>query len=408
MTRESYSLDQIPRDRALPQMPRLLDVEAMAPVLARSLGQNGAISAIRIGYLRYKPTRSLSVRYEVTIGDGIHDVVAIADAKADLAERAAKAEHVALAKKVEGRTPAERPLAHDPELDVLVQWLPLDLALPAMAEPPERLLELIEEAGVEARAAGELPTLVNFKPAQRGVLRFGEHFIKIYSEEHDFERAVVGLQSAASLPYRTPRCEATVPESLLTVQSFVAGSQPRDPAEVASAAGAFLSVLHAAQFDGVVQAPPERRLKAAATSARLLAAIVPHLEPRLQALLRKLELQMPHDALVPCHGDFHARQMLELDGEFAVVDFDAMCCAQPALDLASYVSSLVRGASQLPKASVTLDALTEAYGRRPPGIAWYLCIVLLRRASIPFRNFKEGWPQRVERRVAGAEAALAL
>lgn len=192
------------------------------------------------------------------------------------------------------------------------------------------------------------------------------------------------------------------------MQSFVAGTAPGDPVEVAPHAGAFLRVLHAAQLNGVIQAPPTRRLRAAAYSAQLLGAIVPHLEPRLRSLLRKLELEMPQDALVPCHGDFHARQMLELEGEFAVVDFDAMCYAQRALDVASYVSSLVKGASHLPRARATLDVLTEAYGRRPPGIAWYLCVVLLRRSSIPFRTFKEGWPERVERRVAAAEAALDL
>lgn len=153
MTQESYSLEKIPRDGALPQMRSLLDVEAMAPVLERSLGRNGSIAAIRIGYVRYKPARSLSVRYEVTIGDGIHDVVTVADVNTDLAGRAEKPENMALARKVEGRTPAERPLAHDPELDILVQWMPLDLALPAMAEPPARLLQLLEEAGVQARGS---------------------------------------------------------------------------------------------------------------------------------------------------------------------------------------------------------------------------------------------------------------
>jgi thiamine kinase-like enzyme len=408
VTRTSHALDQIPRDSALPQMPLLLDVNAMAPVLERSLGRNGSISAIRIGYVRYRPARILSVRYEVAIRHAIHDVVAVADAKADLAGRATKAEHLALAKKVEGRTPAERPLDHDPELDILVQWAPLDLALPAMAEPPAQLLALIEEAGVEARAAGELPTLVNFKPGQRGVLRFGDHFIKIYAEEKYFKRAVVGLQSATSLPYRTPRCEAIVPEFLLTVQSFVAGTRPRDPSEVAPDAGAFLGLLHAARFDGLVQAPPARRLKAAATSARLLAAIAPHLERRLQSLLRKLELEIPQDALIPCHGDFDARQMLALEDGFAVVDFDSMCCAHPALDLASYISALVTETNGLPHASATLDVLTDAYGRRPTGVAWYLCVVLLRKALIPFRDFKDDWPEEVERRVAAAEAAIAL
>jgi aminoglycoside phosphotransferase (APT) family kinase protein len=117
---------------------------------------------------------------------------------------------------------------------------------------------------------------------------------------------------------------------------------------------------------------------------------------------------MPDGPLVLSHGDFHARQMLGLDGDFGVIDFDASCQAPPALDLATYVTTLVRGVEDLPAGMATLDVLTDAYGRRPPGIPWYLTAVLIRRASIPFRVFRNGWPEQVEARVAAAEAALEL
>jgi aminoglycoside phosphotransferase (APT) family kinase protein len=117
---------------------------------------------------------------------------------------------------------------------------------------------------------------------------------------------------------------------------------------------------------------------------------------------------MPDGPLVLSHGDFFARQMLGLNGDFAVIDFDASGWAPAALDLATYVTSVVRGVEDLPVGMATLDVLTDAYGSRPPGIPWYLAAVLIRRASIPFRVLRHDWPDQVEERVAAAEAALGL
>jgi hypothetical protein len=398
---------EIPRDDAIPQMRLLLESEAITPVLQRSLGSSSSIAAVELKYLRYKQGKSMLVRYEVTIDGSPHGVVALAQPEVDLGARAAKPRNLELARKVEGRTPAETPLAYDQEHDVLVQWTPLDIELPALAEPPERLLELLEQAGVKPRAAGELPRLVHFKPGRRGVLSFGDHYLKVYAEEDKFERAVTGMRAAAALPIRSARCEATVPELNLTVQSFVAGDPPAGAAEVAPEAGAFLAVLHAAEFD-VRLTPPAHRLHAVAATASLLASIVPDLESRLQKLMARLESTMPDGPLVLSHGDFHARQMLGLNGDFGVIDFDASCRAPAALDLATYVTTVVRGVEDLPVGMTTLDVLTDAYGSRPNGIPWYLAAVLIRRASIPFRVFRKGWPEQVEARVAAAEAALGL
>ena len=399
---------RIPRDEAVPQLHSLLDVDAMTPVLQRSLGRRASISATEIRYVRYRPGASALVRYEVAVEGSRHGVVAFAEPAADLAKRAAKPRSLELARKVADRTPAESPLAYDDEHDVLVQWTPLDLDLPALAEPPERLLELLHAAGVTARVADELPRLVHFKPGRRGVLRFGDHYLKMYAEEDKFERAVAGMRAAQALPIRSARCEATVPELNLTVQSFVAGEPPAGAAEVATAAGAFLAVLHAAEFDGVRLTAPSHRLNAVADTSSLLATILPELAPRLHTLLARLESAMPNEPLVLSHGDFHARQMLGLGDDFGVIDFDASCRAPAALDLATYVTTLVRGVEDLPAGLETLDILTNAYGARPAGIPWYLTAVLIRRASIPFRVFRSDWPEQVETRISAAEAALEL
>jgi hypothetical protein len=397
----------IPRDETITQLPLLLDVDAVTPVLQRSLGPDSSIAATKIRYLHYRPGRNVLVHYDVTIDGLPHGVVAFAEPGTDLGARVRESRSLELVAKVDGRAPARVPLAYEPDHRLLVQWPPLDLELPALAEPPERLVELLRGAGLETRTGTELPRLVHSKPGRRGVLRFGDHFLKMYADDERFARAVRGMQVAASLPIRSARCEATVPSLRLTVQSFVDGEPPAGPAEAASAAGAFLAILHAGDFEGVRQTPPAHRLRSVAKTARLLGTIVPELEPRLRALLATLEETMPEGPLVLSHGDFFARQMLGLDGDFAVIDFDAIGWAPPALDLATYVTSVVRGSEDLAAGMAVLDALVDGYGSRPAGLPWYLAAVLIRRSSIPFRVLRDDWPQQVEERVAAAEAVLA-
>jgi hypothetical protein len=396
---------QMAPDPALPQLPRLLDPDATATVLARSLGRD--IASARIAYVSYAPRERIVVHYEVTANGDAHDAVVLADAKADLAAWAVAPEHVALAEKAGERSPAEEPLAYEPALDALVHWLPLDLALPALAEPPERLLALMEEAGVETGPADGVPRLISYKPRRRAVFRLERHFVKMYGKESLFTRSVRNLRAAASLPIRTARCEAVIPELRVEVQSLLAGRQPDAPGDVATDAGGLLAKLHASRLDGLRVAPPSYWLENARGSALVIGAVVPRLEPRLEKLLRRLEERMPDAALVTCHVDFFARQLIELDGEYGLVDFDRMSEAPPALDLATYVSELVEG-PDFSQAAGVLDALCEAYGSRPPGIPWYLAIVLLRRARTPFGHFLPDWPSEIERRVAAADAALEL
>ena len=402
----SVTRPPVPLDDALSAMPRMLDVDAMAPVLERSLGGDHPIDSVAIRYLRYKQGRSLLVRYEVGAAGAMHGVVALAEPEAKLTQRAERPANVELAAKAADRTPARAPLAYEDDPGILVQWTPVDLALPAMAEPPQRLRQILEDAGVRTCLRGELPLLVHFKPNRRAVLRYGDHFVKIYADDRAYERAVAGMLAANELPMRSARCEAAIPELRLTAQSFVEGVPPAGPVEAAPDAGAFLAMLHRTPNDTVRVTPPSHRLESATASVRLLASIAPELEQRLEALLRRLEERMPEEPLVLSHGDFHARQMLELEGDYGVIDFDASCRAPAALDLATYISSLVRGIDDLPAGLAALDVLRASYGRDPAGVPWYLTCVLLRRASIPFRVFRENWPEQVEERVRCAETAL--
>src|ERR687896_98468 len=125
----------VPADPALPQMAQVLDTDVMAEVLGRSLVENAEPTDVRVCDLSYKPETNLVVHYDVGVGGDRHHATAMIGHN-DLAGRARKFENEALADMVDGRAPAERPLSFEPALGALVQWLPLDLSLWALAVPP--------------------------------------------------------------------------------------------------------------------------------------------------------------------------------------------------------------------------------------------------------------------------------
>ena len=58
---------KIPDDKALPQIERLLDADAVAPSLERMLGGDAGISSVRVAYVRYRPAKRLLVVYELRV-----------------------------------------------------------------------------------------------------------------------------------------------------------------------------------------------------------------------------------------------------------------------------------------------------------------------------------------------------
>lgn len=401
------AVTSLPADPALPQLTWLLDSELMGEILARSLGSDPRDHTVEIEYLRYRPGRSLLVVYEVRLGETTHGVFALADARTDLAARAGAPESTALVARLGSRTPAVTPLSYVRKVNALVHWLPLDLELPVMAEPPQWLHARLVEAGLDLDA-DDLPRVVKHKPTSRGVLRLDDHFVKVFPDRDSYEQSARALELSAALPFPTARCTALAPELMVAAQSRVPGERPEGVSEVAPEAGALLAVLHATPFSDLPVELPARHLASAAKQVRLLGTIVPGLAPRLEALLGRLEEGLPSDDLVSSHGGFHISQLLVSDGELAVVDFDGMCRSPAADDVASYVASVVDHPDDLRQAAETLDVLLDAYGRRPAGVSWYLAVHLLGHARRPFTRLEPNWPALVEERVAAAEGAVEL
>ena len=271
---------KIPDDKALPQIERLLDADAVAPVLQRMLGQETSISSVRIAYVRYRPAKRLLVMYELQCGDETASAAVQANSGGrDLAGRATGAAGVALAGRVSSRSLARTPLAYDTDLEALIQWPPLDLGLPALAETPERLRREMVDAGLELERADDLPRLVKHKHSQRAVLRLDRHVAKVYRNDAALAEAVAALSVAETLPVRTARCEAVVPELRIAVQSLVPGDPPESVLQAAGRAGGVLAALHGAPANGLPFETPRDRLRRTGDSADLLATIAPELPP---------------------------------------------------------------------------------------------------------------------------------
>jgi ATP-binding cassette, subfamily B, bacterial len=398
----------VPPDRVLPHMADVLDPEVMAEVLARSLGEHADLPDVRIRDLRYRPETNLVVHYEVGIGGRRHHATATID-RDDLSRRARRSEYQSLADMAGGRSPAERPLSFDPELGALVQWLPLDLSLWALAVPPAQRDQRLRSAGVRTDGRGAEASLLGYRPHNRAVVRLNGHVLRYYADHASFGAAATGLEAAESAPVQTPGFEGSVPELLVTVQPHISGSALDSPAAAAVEAGALLARLHEGSPARLREFPPSRQLDTAAASARLVWHIAPALRPRLEALLGRLAAALPTGlGHVPAHGDFNARRLLDGGDGLVITDFDSMCSAPAALDAAAYAAHLVRGdAGDLDAAYAALELVLEGYGEPPEDLGWYLATTILRRSPYPFCRQDEHWPERIGEIVTTAERVYA-
>jgi ATP-binding cassette subfamily B protein len=397
------------RDPELPQMGRLLDPEAVTPAVQRSLGRDPELDGATVGRVVYAPREKLAVHYRCTVQGERHDLVVTSVAHGDLDAVARKPRYAEMARLAAGRCPAAAPLRHDRDLDALITWLPLDPRLPALLLPPTELLERLSSAGVVVAGEAVEPLRIGYKPGRRAVLRLDGHVLKAYGRRRQFDAARDGLVAAScESDVQTATFEAALPELRLTVQSAIEGDTPAAAVDVAAEAGALVAHLQRSRVGTLSVVPAERELATAARKAAVVRALLPELASRLDSILGDLGESLPKDpGVVPAHGDFHVDQLLERRGELVVVDFDGMCMAAPALDLATYAADVVRGRGRDSEAlAAVIPPLLAGYGERPEAFDWHLAAAILARAAHPFQRQVPGWAERVEGTVAAAEEVL--
>jgi hypothetical protein len=402
------SVAAVPHDERLPSLPRLLDTNFMAELFRDDLRCPEDLRRVSILTVRYRPRRAVVVHYKLELRCAKRVVATAIVAPDDgLEARVAAPFTRLLSRRVAGRTPTDRPLSFARDLGALIQWFPLDVALPVLSTPWGELLAALADVGIEPVGP---PQVLAYKPGRRATLRAGGHVLKLHRRDSMCAREASLLRSVSSLrSVCSPSLSAEIRRLRLTVRPFFDGRFLTSGDEDIEA-GAVLARLHAAQPSPLSPLSPAQQLAAAAGQARLAATVAPRVSTAVERLLGRLSAATPAAGpLVPSHGDFYRKQLLLLpDGRVAVIDPDRMCAAPPGLDLAAYsAQSLGLDPHGLLPALSTLERMLEGYGERPVDLSWHLSVALLRRTYLPFRKFEADWPLRVEGMVRAAEAALA-
>ena len=396
-----------PADRQLPALRALLDPDTAAGALEPSLDGAGELESVAVQRVRYEPGRRVDVLYDVVVS-GRHHGVAVRSGPG-AREAAEAAEAVAAARRVNGRSPVRMPLAYERRLDALVQWLPLDVALPLSSVPPA---ELARRVGAPVATAVEV---VSYAPGRRLVLRVGGLLVRGYASDAAFERAdaawraVDGTLGGAAGPPVGGRPAGRLPD-LRALVVAAPGLAPAGGDHTAAEAGALLRRLHFLPVPGLEPLRLEALTRRAERSAAVLEAVLPLAAGRATRLAERLAACPPPAApSVVVHGAFEARELVRWRGPMlAAADAGSVRLAAPAADIASYAAdAAARAGGGARHALSVVDGLLDGYGGRPAGLRWHLAAALLRTAERPFRAQEEEWPARVEAGLAAAEDVLA-
>lgn len=280
-------------------------------------------------------------------------------------------------------TPFERLAAYIPELQMGLQFLPVDVALPALIEAtrPEgsRLVTpFIPECQNGATLEQARSELLHYKPGNRGVLKFtlqlshtaGNQlqrvvFGKFFADDRgaDIYRDMQTLWDVAcrSRCLRIPEPLGYDAERRLLVMAEAPGDQdlhvwvkclekqqPLPPGVDLSRLERCMNVVAEALRElhqSKIRPREVRTFQEAWTDAHRDLELMRHGHPELaydiKRVLERLHASMPHnEQLVPCHGGFRHKQLMGNDRYLTMLDWDGLTLAHPAVDAANFICRL--------------------------------------------------------------------
>jgi Ser/Thr protein kinase RdoA (MazF antagonist) len=217
---------------------------------------------------------------------------------------------------------------------------------------------------------------------------------------------------------RTPRLLAVSEGLGAAAVEWVAGREldaAADPRDWA-ATGRALARLHRTEASGIRRVGVGADGEAVLRAGDQLAALLPHLAPRVTGLatgLAGLLAGLPADDVVT-HGDFSADQVvITPTGEVVLIDLDSTRYGSAAADLGCAVATARLDGGPKPAGATgpQTAALLEGYAdvRRPPEpftMTVHELSFLFRKAAEPFRVCRPDWAVHVERRVLAAGRAF--
>jgi aminoglycoside phosphotransferase (APT) family kinase protein len=414
------------------RLRQLRDPQWVRGTLQRGLAalgaQPAAVAGFTIDYCKIKPNRDINVAVTAVCSPGSGAapaprrlslaVYGSGDrAAARFADQAERLDAADLLRRAELRGLA-RPAALLPDRAIIVRAFPADPGLPGLAPATdERIVgRLLAEHLPRHRAAlgerGLRREILHYKPGRSCSIRYelrppGDGagaaawtaYGKVYRDErgaHCYGLLRSAWEAAARNPtWRAARPIAFVAPWRAMFQEAVSGRQFRhvfgdlthDDAQAAElrAAGRHLDEVASAVRSMQDAAPPpgapctfDDLLRSQEGNLRYLRRFEPALADEIAAIraeLRRLEPRLPPGAAVFSHGDLAHGNVLIDEGEpvsVGIIDFDRAAAAEPAYDVAYFLTHLWSFALRHPRRRAHIEPLCarfrQAYLDRAPQV----------------------------------------
>jgi streptomycin 6-kinase len=416
-----HDADLVRRDSAIPGLATILDPDAFASALSRSV-RGIELRSTRITDVKYRPGRYCRVIFQVDAGgtsvDGYADAYGPGDRQL----------YVKRKRIVPGPLGAGRFVWEDQAIVVTI--FPNDHRL--------KRLRNVADAERWRRTLSEL--LPNQPDYWDGVVKF----IRARPGRHYVAKLLVDGAARAALKFYAERnyaisrdnARAFRPDGPLRLAPIIGSSDDqrivafewiadvrlhealREPAfdiDVMATVGSALARLHAQDPEGLPSLTREDEAAALRSSAELLGFVCPRIAKRAVKTADRLAARLLEEPRGDCavHGDFSPKQVLVGAESVTLLDLDGAVRSDPASDLGKFIAKFerdaVRGDGSPAKAKVMKEALLDGYCAAathglPPLVDFYIPIGLLRLAHRPFRSHRANWSEQTEIVMERAEA----
>ena len=140
----------------------------------------------------------------------------------------------------------------------------------------------------------------------------------------------------------------------------------------------------------------------------------PELEPKIEYIIRKakaFEAENSQIRFATVHGDFHLGQV-HVEGEHAwLIDYDALCHADPAADVGNLMVFLKGKAKRYPEWRMQVEAFLDEYyaimgAQVAERVPLYEALTHIRRACKCLRYQEKDWRRKVEKMIDQGVACI--
>ena len=341
------------------------------------------------------------------------------------------------------------PAYYVPELEMLVQMFPYDHRLPAlpllMVGPPPELEPLLlsrfgpgdwqaeaweaEPVRYRADLRATLRLTVRARDTATGRAAEKRFYVKVYDDEKAGEQAQEALRElwsraeAGDAGFTVGRPVAYLSSLRVLVQEEVVGTSLKDMLlrgdDVTPAVRKVARTLAALHLSSQVtprRRPLRREVAIIERAGKLLRWACPHLGPEIEEIVGAVVAGLGEVSPAPTHGDLKLEHVV-LDGDrLALLDLDEFAGADPVLDIAQLLASIVNVPLSFPlpqdRAWAAAQVFAEEYFGHVPE-AWrerlplHYAMAVFRMAASFFRHQTPGWHDKIEPLVEEAKGSLA-